>query len=53
MEGGVVHFIKVIHEIVKFNPKLKISSLMEDTVIITEQLEQIQRQREFALHPKN
>ena len=52
-EGGVVQFTKVIHEIVKINPKFKISSLMADTVIITEHLEEIQRQREFALRPKN
>ena len=52
MEGGVVHFTKVIHEIVKFNLKFKISSLMADTVILTEHLDQIQRQREFALRQK-
>ena len=52
MEGGVVQFTKVIHEIVKFNPKFKISSFMPDTVIVTEHLEQIQRHREFALRLK-
>ena len=52
MEGDVVHLAKVINEIVKFNPNFKISSLMADTVIISEHLEQIQKQRQFALRPK-
>ena len=53
MERSVGHLIKDIYEILNFNAKFKISTFMADTVIITVHLEQIQKQREFALRPKN
>ena len=53
MECCLVHFAIDIHQIVNLNAKFEISSLMADTVIITEHLEQMQKQREFALRPKN
>ena len=51
IEGSVVHFAKDIHEVLSFTSNLNLSSLMTDTIVITEQLDNVKTHWNFTLRP--
>ena len=51
IEGSVVHFAKDIHEVLTFTSTLQLASLMTDTIVITEHLDNVKTHCNFTLCP--
>ena len=51
IDGSVVHFVKDIHEVFTFTSNLKLSSLMTDTIVITEHHDNVKTHWNFTLRP--
>ena len=48
IEGSVVHFAKDIHEVLTYTSNLNLNSLMIDTILITEHLDNVKTHCNFT-----